>query len=151
MKKYILGMLILFIGVSCTPIIDLTEDIPWLEGKWKRDFNGVAQIESWQKGEFGFTGQNLFLANGDTTLMNTMDIMVQGDNWVMTRTMFENDIQFTYGILHSNTDSVVFQNNENIWPQTITYKHLSDEKLELIVDGMDGTMRKNVAFTFTKN
>ena len=150
MKKYILGMLILFIGVSCTPEIDLTEDIPWLEGKWKRDFNGVAQIESWQKGEFGFTGQNLFLANGDTTLMNTMDIFVQGEDWVLVKTMFEDELKFTYHLLQSNTDSVVFQNNENIWPQTITYKKIDSLRLELIVDGKDGTMRKNVSFTFNK-
>ena len=147
--KYLFALFTGFLLFSCSSNTDFLEDSTWLDGNWKREYNGIVQMEKWQKNESGFTGQNLFIS-GDTNIMNTYQIKQDGDSWTLIKSVTETDFSFSYNLFSSNTDSVVFKNAENIWPQTVTYKKISPNKMELIVGGQDGTMQKNAAFTFIR-
>jgi len=148
MNKFLVIIVGIFL-VSCTPNSNLLEDASWLNGNWKREYNDVTQIEKWQHTESGFTGQSIVVVT-DTTLMHTLDIRNTDNNWELTKHEAEVDMDFTFVLLSSNADSMVFRNTENVWPQTITYKKINANEMELIIDGQDGTMNKNAAFIFER-
>jgi len=148
MNKFLVIIVGIFL-VSCTPNSNLLEDASWLNGNWKREYNDVKQIEKWQQTESGFTGQSIVVVT-DTTLMHTLDIRNTDNNWELTKHEAEVDMDFTFVLLSSNADSMVFRNKENVWPQTITYKKINANEMELIIDGQDGTMNKNAAFIFER-
>ena len=148
MNKFFAFFIGLFL-ISCSYNPNVLEDVSWLDGNWKREYNDVTQIEKWQKTETGFTGQNMVVLS-DTSLMHTLDIRKTEKYWELTKHEAEVDMDFSYVLLSSNSDSIVFQNKENIWPQTITYKKVTTNKMEIIIDGQDGSMRKNVAFVFER-
>ena len=150
MNKLFAFLLIGTFLTSCSSDPNLLEDASWLTGNWKREYNEVAQIEKWQVTETGFTGQNMVVMP-DTTLMYTLDIRRAEKYWELTKHEAEIDLDYSYVLISSsNSDSIVFRNKENIWPQIITYKKIDTETMEIIVDGQDGTMQKNVAFIFTR-
>jgi len=148
--KYLFTLFTGMLLLSCSSNTHFLEDASWLDGNWKREYNGVIQMEKWSKTENGFSGENLFVS-GDTNVMNTYQIQKEGDRWTFTKSVAETDMQFSFALFSSNTDSIVFKNVENIWPQTIIYKKLSQNKMDLIVKGQDGTMQKNAALTFIRD
>ena len=147
--KYFVIFIAAFGLLSCNSNSNLLEDAAWLDGNWTREYNGIVQMEKWNVSSTGFTGQNLFVSS-DTNVMNTYKINKVGTNWELVKSVSETDIQFKYSLISSNTDSIVFKNTLNTWPQTITYKKLNSNKMDLIVNGQDGTMRKTAALTFSR-
>lgn len=147
--KYLFAGITVLLLLSCSLNSNFKEDSSWLEGSWERKYNGIKQMEIWTKTDSGFTGQNLFIS-GDTNLMNTYQITHTDDKWTLTKSVIETDISFSYYLLKSNSDSMVFKNSQNIWPQTVTYKKLEMNKMDYIVSGQDGTMQKNAGLTFIR-
>tara|TARA_R110002050_G_scaffold204327_1_gene339658 strand:+ start:147058 stop:147510 length:453 start_codon:yes stop_codon:yes gene_type:complete len=150
MKKISLITALFFLMVSCNQEPKSVTELTWLTGQWTRDFNGNTQLEKWTMVNDSLVGSSSFITSADTTIMTNYKIYVTSEGFTLKvqEVGFENETNYA-SIAHSQ-DSILFYNATANWPQSVTYKAVSD-KIQLTIDGNDRGMHKNVKFTYMKN
>jgi hypothetical protein len=150
MKRNFIFLAIIFLMYSCADEAKTTADIQWLTGEWSREFNGNTQLESWNLDNEVLQGTSAFINGVDTTKMSLFTIDSKNSELQLTTSEigFENDV--LYHLQSFSTDSIVFYNSTSDWPQTIIYKNLGSNGLDIVIDGNDRGMKKRVKFNYTK-
>ncbi len=150
MKRNFIFLAAILLMYSCSEEAKTTADIQWLKGDWSREFNGNTQLESWGLDNDVLKGTSVFINGFDTTEMSTFTINSQNAELQLTTSEvgFENDV--VYNIQSFSADSIVFYNSSSDWPQSITYKNIGNNKLDIVIDGHDRGMKKRVQFNYTK-
>ena len=150
MKRNLIFLAAILMMFSCSEESKTTADIPWLQGKWSREFNGNTQLESWKMDNEVLSGTSSFINGVDTTNMTNFIIDSKNDELQLTTSEvgFEKDV--IYHMQSFSTDSIVFYNSTSDWPQSITYKNLGNNSLDIVIDGNDRGMKKRVKFNYSK-
>jgi hypothetical protein len=116
---------------------EIFEKISWLEGNWVNEADSTYH-ETWKRTNdstyIGISSSN----NGkDSLVEENLKIVLNKKtitfyNEIEEQTEESNPQAFTFS--SSNSDTLVFTNNENFYPNKIIYKHLSNNTIAVKVE-----------------
>ena len=118
MKAIILIFTVLVIS-SCSSNTEKINNLSWLAGNWTREYNGVTQVESWNKKEGSLYGSSIFVKNEDSTIISTYSITQNKNGIILITKEVDFEDSTVYNLEYFAPDSIVFHTKKPIWPQTI--------------------------------
>jgi hypothetical protein len=140
---------LLFI-TSCTSNTEKLDQLNWLHGTWVRTFNGVTQIEKWEKKGNNLIGQSIYVQNSDSTLMSKYTLMIKNNAIIYTSNEIGFEDSTTYDLKYFSSDSIVFQTTQSVWPQSILLFHTPKNTFIRSLSGQQQQMKNFVHFEFQK-
>jgi hypothetical protein len=117
------------------------ETFRWLEGTWKVDMKSDVEPvfhEQWEwNDEKGImTGKGFEVLGKDTSWFETLSIEKMKDNWFYRAHVPSEHGKDTINFLlltKADSDSLVFNNDENTFPGTIQYIKRNENKLTIVL------------------
>jgi hypothetical protein len=108
-----------------------------LAGTWVIHEGSKTQVESWSVQESGLTGRGLVLNNADTTFIEELTISKWNNDWVyQARVSGQNNGQPIQFMLENQTNHLIaFANYKHDFPQRIVYELISDNDLQVYIEG----------------
>jgi hypothetical protein len=99
----------------------------WLEGTWEMAKpNGSSTLEVWNlKNARTYSGEGLKVMHGDTTLLETLLLYVDGeDTWYVPTVLDQNSgLPVRFKMVSATANKYVFENAEHDFPQRIVYHY----------------------------
>ncbi len=124
-----------------------------LTGKWlsEKNADGTVMGEVWQKkNSNSMIGKSFMIKNGDTTILETVDLVKDGNNIFYTPVAYgQNDDRPVQFKLTSITETAyIFENPQHDFPKRIVYDFTTSETLHAYID--DGTEKKRQHYYYKK-
>lgn len=119
----ILMLCALVLCIGCTSRMNTFQ---WLPGAWEMERkNGVKQVEVWTVNNDQLYGQGMKVANGDTTLLETLSILYKKRAyWYEPAVLAQNEGRtISFKMVSSNIFQYVFENPDHDFPQRIVYTY----------------------------
>jgi hypothetical protein len=137
------GLTALLLIWSCTNNESVLPD--FLIGTWKNETSRGIIYESWTKeNELELVGLGYSLANGDTTVYETLSIIKEPDAmYYIPRVMDQNEAQpVRFKAKEVTLKKLVFENPSHDFPQVITYRRIAADSIMAEISGsIDGQQR----------
>lgn len=149
MKAIFLILTVLVIS-SCSSNTEKMDDLSWIAGNWTREYNGVTQVESWNKKATYLTGESIFVKNEDSTVISTFKITQMNNHIVLISKEVDFEDSTVYDLGYFAPDSVVFHTKKPIWPQTILLYKKDENTFIKSQTGVQQQMKNFVHFEFKK-
>ena len=117
---------------------DKLEKMEWLVGNWEQKLPDGTLKETWTKqNDSTFSGDSYFINTKDTVHFESIMLTQKGGNLTYSATVIgQNDEQAIDFKLTSETgNTFTFENPAHDYPQKITYKKVSSDRLIAIISG----------------
>lgn len=152
--KLILAMIGLSIAASWTQQKSETKKIEWLLGTWETKTSKGSLYETWtRKSDTEFQAKSYYLKQKDTVLFESVRLVEKDKklHYIVSVKGEHNEqpVDFT-SISISKSNSLVFENKENDFPQRITYKKIRKDSLFAEISGMMNGKMNRQAFPMKK-
>ncbi|MGU3375736.1 DUF6265 family protein [Chryseobacterium sp. M5A1_1a] len=126
----------------------------WLLGTWETKTPKGSLYETWtKKSNTEFQGESYYLKNKDTLTFESVRLVEKGNklHYIVSVKGQNNEQPVDFvSKSGSNSTSLIFENQQNDFPQTITYKKIRKDSLFAEISGMmNGKMAKQ-AFPMKK-
>jgi hypothetical protein len=142
---------VFIISVSCSVKPDRDIDkAEWIIGLWEHKVADGYQYEEWIKiNNCEFSGRGYHVQNNDTTLFETVQLIQRQDSLFYIATVSnQNNKQPIPFLLKTATDtSLLFENREHDFPQTIKYSVFKTDSLQATICGeINGEEREIIIY-----
>lgn len=128
-------------------------DFESLVGLWIFEGAQSTQYETWQQLDDGsFSGRGYVIESGDTTFIETLQILRIGDIWTYRARVSDSDDAETvdFRLTRQSDRKVEFRNDAYDFPKKIGYEFLSPEELLVYIEGPRDGQNIRVLFDFKK-
>lgn len=136
---------LLFLGASCGERLKI-DQADWIVGTWEMQTRTRTIYESWEReSDYLFVGQSYRLANGDTLLLERIQLVQEGEELYFLPTVTDqNDGQtITFSLRSIDSKGWVFECPEHDYPQRIAYQRVSRDSLVATISGTrDGELQE---------
>jgi Domain of unknown function (DUF6265) len=133
-----LAILVTTLAVACGTAVGPGEfNLEKLSGTWVIHDGAKTQIESWSLNDSGLIGRGLVMNNADTTFVEELAISKLNETWVyQAKVSGQNNDQPIQFLLENQTNQLIaFANYAHDFPQRIVYEFLSDNHLQVYIEG----------------
>ncbi len=155
MKIIRISIIVVFIIFSaiitgCDTQEQKTEDLgrfnklSWMENIWRGKQGDAKLYESWHKKNFRLMEGISYTTDINGKRVFSQDMRIeQNNNQVYYIIKLPGDQQQTLKLTSVSDSSAVFENEDEGYPQTITYKHTADDSMTVSLEGEnEGTAMK---------
>ncbi|MEM0997378.1 MAG: DUF6265 family protein [Bacteroidota bacterium] len=113
-------------------------DLNWILGKWRyTEGKGTVSYETWEKrSENAYAGVAYTLNNGDTSFVEQIELVQEGNEIFYIPTVRENQGPVRFRMITHGKTSAVFDNPGHDFPQTISYQVTEDSILHARISGV---------------
>ncbi len=128
--------------------VQLTKDLDWLLGKWNRinEEEGLTTLEFWEKENSSvYKGLGFTLQNGDTIKQEKMRITNNGNAWILTVKVPEEETAVAFSEKEVGETTFTFVNPDIDFPNSIKY-WMTDDTLKANIYNKD----LEILFDFVK-
>ena len=143
MKKSVLIILSIICTFSCTKNSSNEKEqikaAQWILGNWKHKTATGTLTENWTKSnDSTLLGTSFYIQDKDTIHHETIVLQQNGDNLTYTATIKgqHNDQPVIFTLNNATDKSMVFENQKNDYPTTITYKQVSSQSIIAKISGI---------------
>lgn len=119
-----------------SPTYNSLNKLNWILGKWKISSPKYIQFEEWKKiSNTKFEGISYKIVDADTTIIETLDLMVVESNILYIPTVYDqnNARSIKFKLLKLEGNYVLFENKEHDFPKKIEYTLESRKKIKASV------------------
>lgn len=149
--KYFLSFIMLLLWQYTTAqqaIIPFTQ----LAGTWIMEKkNGTIMGETWwKKDDNSMNGKSFLIKNGDTTLLETVDLLKEGNDIFYIPVAFgqNDDKPVRFKLTAVKESAYIFENPAHDFPKRIVYDFTDSNELHAYID--DGTEKKRQHYYYKK-
>lgn len=123
-----------------------------LTGTWSMEKkNGTSMGETWEQKDVNtMKGKSFLIENGDTTLLETVDIIKEGNEIFYIPVAYgqNDDKPVSFKLTSVKTGEYIFENPLHDFPKRIVYDFTSNNTLHAYID--DGTEKKRQQYHYKK-
>lgn len=131
------------------------EPMVWLEGTWvdKTTF-GFQQPplflhEKWTVYPDSISGIGYNVQGADTTVKERITIRVVNDKLTYVARP-DNQAMITFTLTSSSSNTWVFENKANDFPQKLIYKQLPNDSLSVTLEGVQNTIERSIDLKYSR-
>ena len=150
-------IVILFALVSCkdsdTNEKEKIKAAKWLLGSWASKSAEGTLTESWTKvNDSVFKATSYFSNEKDTIHFETITLQQKGDLLTYTATVKgqNNDKPVVFTLKNATAKQMIFENLQNDYPRTITYKQVSNKAIVATISGIQQGKASSEQFVLKK-
>ena len=129
------------------------EKLDWLIGTWEQKLPDGILIESWTKeNDSTFLGKNLFINEKDTIHAESIVLTQKNDKllYISTVNGQNNDEPTTFTLTLDADNTVSFENQAHDYPQKITYRKVSSNRLIATISGLQQGKTSQESYSMAK-
>lgn len=132
---------------------DLIKKADWLIGNWETKNNIGTLSENWEKvNDSTFKAKSLFIKDKDTIHNESIILEQKGENLSYTTTIIgQNDNKpIRFQLKEGVENELIFENLKNDYPQKISYKKTSNNRLLTQISGKQSGKISTEKYNMTK-
>lgn len=117
-------------------------------GKWKLETENAEVYEEWSIVEdTELVGSSYYFENDEKKILENLYIKKFTDQWAYVA-LPEGQIITLFALKEHTPDKFTFENSEHDFPQKIVYHFLSENKIEVKLEGVKEGKEKSMELTF---
>ena len=163
MKAFKINIILLIISVislisGCDTQEQKTEDLgrfnklSWIENIWRGKQGEAKLYESWHKKNFRLMEGISYTTDENGRRVYSQDMRIeQNNNQVFYIIKLTDDQQQTLKLIEVTDTSAVFENQDEGYPQKITYRHPSDNYMIVSLEGENEGTSMNTKLSYEKD
>lgn len=131
--------------------LDLSK-LDWLIGNWEYKTQNILITESWERKSDSLCGSSVTLRNKDTISSELISIVNKNGNTVYNAQvkMQNSGVVVPFVMTINSLDSIVFENKLHDFPQMITYKRVTKDKIMASIQGVIQGKQKRRNFYYIR-
>ncbi|HMR83803.1 MAG TPA: DUF6265 family protein [Niabella sp.] len=138
---------------SAAPDYTKLEQASWLLGNWENLSEDGTAMENWEKeNDSTFKAESFIIAEEDTVFYEKVTLQLRKDTLdFVVSTRSQNEAPVSFRLVHSDENTLVFENPKHDFPTKITYNKISADSIYAEISGaVNGSERKE-GFPFKKS
>lgn len=119
-------------------------------GKWKLEIEKGEVYEEWNMvNDTEIIGTSYYFENDEKKILEILYIKKFADQWAYVALPKGQPITL-FALAEFTQDKYVFENLEHDFPQKLTYKFLSEDRIEVTIEGVEDGKEKRIEIGFIR-